>query len=276
MASASTVAIQDVLHRQFNIWRISTAGNLDAILQSRNGTMCPTCTAILWNVLVKHGSAIVYTIFVTPCEGTCHGGSLGGPYQWLYKKSKSGGPGISYFTSNPYLACSHESKEGFCPSGDWSCSDVNVAKTCGTFGEECVGLNQYPSATISDHGTIRGTSAMQKEIFNRGPVACGIDAVPIVDYTGGIAKGFALSVDHVISVVGWGNDAEEGMYWIVRNSWGEYWGEHGYARVKFGAMKLGDYCAWAVPLDFTAPERHNQYACFEDGSNCKAATELFA
>jgi len=202
--------------------------------------------------------------------GSCHGGSLGGPYQWLYKKSKSGGPGLSYFTSNPYLACSHESKEGFCPSGDWSCSDVNVAKTCGTFGEECVGLNQYPSATISDHGTIRGTSAMQKEIFNRGPVACGIDAMPIVDYTGGIAKGFALLTDHVISVVGWGNDAEEGMYWIVRNSWGEYWGEQGFVNVKAGSLALNQ-CAWAVPGDYTVPEAGNDVHCFEDGSNCDSS-----
>jgi C1A family cysteine protease len=55
----------------------------------------------------------------------------------------------------------------------------------------------------------------------------------------------------------------------VRNSWGEYWGESGYARVKAGALSLNQ-CAWAVPADYTAPEKKNQFACFEDGSHCKA------
>lgn len=222
----------------------------------------------------KHPDVALSVQHILNCGGggSCHGGSLGGPYQWLMKKSKKTNAGISYFTSNPYLACSHESKEGFCPSGDWSCSDLNVARTCGSFGEECVGLNQYPNATISDHGTIRGTDAMQKEIFNRGPVACGINAQPIVDYTGGIATGTFLQnllTDHVISVVGWGTDAEEGLYWYVRNSWGEYWGEHGFVRVKAGTLALNQ-CAWAVPKDFTVPEHGDDTHCFENGSNCKS------
>merc|ERR1712182_108255 len=84
----------------------------------------------------------------------------------------------------------------------------------------------------------------------------GIDAKPILKYTTGIAKGFSLMTDHVISVVGWGTDAKEGLYWIVRNSWGEYWGEQGFVRVKSGALNLEEAgCAWAVPKDFTAPER---------------------
>merc|ERR1712216_754526 len=133
---------------------------------------------------------------------------------------------------------------------------------------DCVGLQQYPNATISDHGTVRGADAMQKEIYNRGPVACTINAEPILDYTGGIAKStFSLGTDHVISVVGWGTDAEEGLYWIVRNSWGEFWGENGYVRVKAGSLSLNT-CAWAVPDVFTAPELENDVHCFEDGSNC--------
>merc|ERR1712083_843491 len=111
---------------------------------------------------------------------------------------------------------------------------------------------------------------MQKEIFNRGPIACGIDAMPLRDYESGIVTQAGSGVDHVISVVGWGTDAKEGLYWIVRNSWGEYWGEGGYVKVKDGALSLND-CTWAVPKDYTAPEKNNQFHCFEDGSNCKSS-----
>lgn len=201
--------------------------------------------------------------------GSCHGGSLDGPYQWIHQIGQKTGSGISYATSQPYLACSSESREGFCKSVDTTCTALNVARTCGTFGKECVGLSHYPNATISDYGSIHGSDAMQKEIYNRGPIACTIDAGPIEEYTGGIVTTKSFMTDHVISVVGWGTDAKEGLYWIVRNSWGEYWGEAGYVKVKAGALALHS-CAWAVPGEFSAPEKGNIYPCYEDGSNCKA------
>jgi len=202
--------------------------------------------------------------------GSCYGGSVDGPYQWLHKISTSTGTGLSYATSQPYVACSSDSKGGLCKGHDWSCSALNVARTCPTFGEECVGLDHYPNATVTDHGSVSGKAAMQKEIYNRGPIACGIDAGPILKYTTGIVSKFSIMTDHVVSVVGWGTDDKEGLYWIVRNSWGEYWGENGYVRVKHGSLALEESCAWAVPGTFTAPENDNQYHCYEDGSNCKA------
>merc|ERR1712183_360031 len=102
---------------------------------------------------------------------------------------------------------------------------------------------------------------MQKEIYARGPIACTIDANPILNYEEGIEGTYSYRVDHVVSVVGWHTDPTEGFHWIVRNSWGEYWGEMGYIRVKEGALALEQGCAWAVPGDFTAPERHNQVHC---------------
>merc|ERR1711879_478664 len=146
--------------------------------------------------------------------GSCHGGSVDGVYQWLHRISKTG-TGISYDTANPYMACSSESKEGLCPHGNWQCTPENVARTCSTFPPQgfCTGLKSYPNATIDEYGSISGQDAMMKEIYHRGPIACGIDANPLRDYTGGIAMDDGDMIDHVISVVGWGTDPKLGKYW---------------------------------------------------------------
>ena len=34
------------------------------------------------------------------------------------------------------------------------------------------------------------------------------------------------------------------------------------------ALALEQACAWATVADYTAPEKGNQFHCYEDGSNC--------
>eukprot|EP01051_Picozoa_sp_SAG22_P005043 SAG22_NODE_288_length_12949_cov_163.316265_13_plen_86_part_00 len=51
-----------------------------------------------------------------------------------------------------------------------------VCRTCSTFsdmGGHCAGLDQYPNATVAEHGDIKGADDMAKEIMTRGPIACG-------------------------------------------------------------------------------------------------------
>lgn len=205
--------------------------------------------------------------------GSCHGGSVVGPYSWIHEISRKTGTGISYETAQPYLACSSESSEGFCGHADFTCNAMNTARTCSTFSESggsCKGLDRYPNATVSTYGTVSGAKAMQKEIHANGPISCGIDALPLLNYTGGIVTDAGESIDHVISVVGWGSDNENGkQYWIVRNSWGEFWGNMGYVYVELGnnALMMEEQCAWGTVGEFTDSENLN-FPCYEGGENC--------
>jgi cathepsin X len=197
--------------------------------------------------------------------GSCYGGSVDALYQWLHRRSSSG-TGVAYETEQPYLACSSDSKHGLCPYASWDCRPENVARTCSTFPEEggaCTGLAAYPNATISAYGSVAGADAMKLEVYRRGPVACGIDADPLLRYEGGIIEDGGRAVNHVVSVVGWGDDGR-GQYWLVRNSWGEYWGEMGFARVRLGAnaLRIESQCNWATPGSWTEVN----VPCTEEGA----------
>merc|ERR1712182_81004 len=84
---------------------------------------------------------------------------------------------------------------------------------------------------MGDYGSISGQEAMQKEIMHRGPISCGIDAAPLLNFESGVISKKGDSTDHVISVTGWGKDEDGTQYWWVRNSWGEYWGPARSCRV---------------------------------------------
>lgn len=202
--------------------------------------------------------------------GSCHGGSASGVYDFV--KAHSGY--VPYETCMPYLACSHESREGFCRHVDTTCKPINTCRTCDTFTENggtCTAIDDFPKATIAEHGNYsRNHHAVMAEIYKRGPVAAGINALPIETYQGGIVKDhrrFHKNVNHIVSIVGWGTEEDTGTkYWIVRNSWGQYWGEMGFFRIVMGENALGieSEVSWATPGTFAVSNK----ACDEDGTNC--------
>jgi len=203
----------------------------------------------------------------TAVAGSCHGGSATGLYEFL-KQAGS----IPYESCLSYEACSAESKEGTCPHGDYTCKPINVCRTCDTYtdqGGSCREIEYFPNATVAEYGMLEGEENMMKEIYARGPIACPIDATPLQeDYAGGIVtKNTTAETDHIVSIVGWGVDkVTNTKFWTVRNSWGEYWGEMGFFRIKRGVNLLGieRECAWVTPGAWT----ELNYPCWETGKNC--------
>ncbi len=94
---------------------------------------------------------------------------------------------------------------------------------------------------------------MKAEIAQHGPIECGIEATSNFDnnYFGGIYSEYLEKpeLNHAISVVGYGVDTDGTEYWIGRNSWGTYWGEYGFFRMKMYSDNLGieTDCTAAIP-----------------------------
>lgn len=147
--------------------------------------------------------------------------------------------------------------------------NASVAQTPGS----CFAVENFVGYSVGDSGTVSGELAIKKEIFARGPITCGMQVpneflykfAESVKPNGGVWSSSdptnTDAIDHDVSVTGWGETPEGLKYWLVRNSWGSYWGEAGWFKIRRGDNHLSiEYnCSWAVPefdeLDRAMSER---------------------
>lgn len=90
------------------------------------------------------------------------------------------------------------------------------------------------AATVSGHVklTENNLNDLMTAVATIGPISISVDA-DWGAYDSGVYDGCNKNaiIDHAVQLVGYGE--EDGTkYWIVRNSWGEDWGESGYIRLK--------------------------------------------
>jgi cathepsin X len=174
--------------------------------------------------------------------GSCNGGDDLPVYQYAAEV------GIPHETCNNYRA-----ENEVCLSATYD----SECYTCSPGSAGCYGVEKYDRYFAEDYGTCSGYDKMKAALMD-GPISCGVDANDAMEeYSGGIFASSGSSINHIISLFGWGVDETTGdEYWLLRNSWGEPWGEKGTMRIVTSKntgpagtenLSVERSCAYATP-----------------------------
>eukprot|EP00961_Rhodomonas_salina_P023555 316351-Rhodomonas_salina.1 len=149
----------------------------------------------------------------------------------------------------PYLSCKTAQELGVGPEGCFPYrgeGEMCVDRTVGGRCDDKVFIRDY--AYVGGFYGAGSEEAMMKEIMEHGPVAVAVDVhSEMLTYHEGIysrheiehgrqnagIRGWEVA-NHAMLCVGWGEDPKGNRFWIVKNSWGEDWGEQGFIRILRG------------------------------------------
>ena len=98
-------------------------------------------------------------------------------------------------------------------------------------------LKKVPGSQIKDYEFIIPRSIEDiKQSLQDGPIALALDASSFIFrfYKHGIIDlpaNFSRDINHAVLLTGYEQD-DNGTHWIIQNSWGESWGEQGFARIR--------------------------------------------
>ena len=94
---------------------------------------------------------------------------------------------------------------------------------------------------------------MAKAIVEFGPLAVGLEASNFQFYWSGISDPYCSKRNnHAVLLVGYGRGRDwlfrEKDFWIIKNSWGSWWGEKGYIRLVRGREACGITKVPSIPI----------------------------
>lgn len=166
--------------------------------------------------LMKTGKEIELSVQqLIDCDKTnkgCHGGVMNKAYKYLQSNNLLLAEEYPY-ENDDSSSCRHDGKKGL------------------------VGVKDFAFAETQDEQEIK------RLLYEKGPLGGAVNALPLAFYEGGIYDPWfdwlcSSSINHAITIVGYGE--EDGTeYWIIKNSWGEEWGENGFFRIALGRGLCG-------------------------------------
>ncbi|MDI6839782.1 MAG: C1 family peptidase [bacterium] len=138
-----------------------------------------------------------------------------------------------------YGACTYLTQHG-APEEACFPYQASDAVPCGDTCDNALFTNRKLSGWGYTYSSVTGI----KEHVQNGPIwAAMIVYEDFYNYAGGVYEHVSGSLEgtHAISIIGWDDSLS---CWICKNSWGSYWGEHGYFRIRWGQCGIEQYGVW--------------------------------
>jgi C1A family cysteine protease len=119
----------------------------------------------------------------------------------------------------------------------------------------CIQVYNHPYlltgwAYVQPGESVPSAALIKQAIYDHGPVGASVCVGSAFQgYQGGIfatdESGNCQTSNHAVLLVGWNDNNGDG-YWILKNSWGSWWGESGFMRIRWGTSRIGIYANYVT------------------------------
>jgi cathepsin L len=223
--------------------------HLAAVTQDIDQKACGSCWAVATSIMLQAGAEIngLNRTFspqeLVDCvsnshncggSGGCQGATVELAMNWVMENGLADSTETPYVGSDTY--CKKEAHNNVLLAHDGSGN--NNLEDMIAVGFHAATSTQTAAVALQVLGWERLPEneylPLIKAVAERGPAAVSVGAAGWQPYKAGIFDGCTVDaeIDHAVTLIGYGIDKEKNQkFWLIKNSWGNMWGEDGNIRL---------------------------------------------